>query len=355
MSCQNNLKQLSLALLNHENAMRHFPASKIVEDQVPGTAALQFKDRIGARSWVPDVLPYLEHENEVADFDKSGDWWALKKPTGTSSAADILNGIVVQKFLAEMICPSTPVPERTQYKNDTTASNTPHKIGACGDYFPPEGVHANILADLPSAAPLGAPFPEFPSGTTSSSSIVLSGVLTPLSSATPYWLATLSGDPDADPIPADPRATVVGSRVLYSSLSSISDGTSRTIMLGECAGREDVWRNRNMVPAWTDSKTSTQCARAQGGAWATNDGPYPIGQRKSWCSAGQTSGGIPGPMKINNSNERGHLFYSFHDGGSQFAFADGSVRFLSDKIPVWVLASLVTRAGGESFSSTDLQ
>jgi prepilin-type processing-associated H-X9-DG protein len=179
--------------------------------------------------------------------------------------------------------------------------------------------------------------------------------------ANPNFDETLSpGDPGYQPPTiiqqiTDPRAQIVGSRIVNSSLSSVSDGTSRTIMLGECAGREDVWRGRNMVPAWTDDKSDAKCARAQGGAWATNDSPYAIGSSKSWCSAGVTSGGIPGKMEINNSNERGHLFYSFHDAGAQFVFADGSVRFLSDKTALWVLASLCTRAGGEAFSATDLQ
>jgi prepilin-type processing-associated H-X9-DG protein len=52
-------------------------------------------------------------------------------------------------------------------------------------------------------------------------------------------------------------------------------------------------------------------------------------------------------MKINNSNEWGHLYYSFHDGGAAFCFADGSVRFISESIPLATLAALTTRAGGE--------
>jgi prepilin-type processing-associated H-X9-DG protein len=58
-------------------------------------------------------------------------------------------------------------------------------------------------------------------------------------------------------------------------------------------------------------------------------------------------------MKINNSNEWGHLFYSFHPEGAEFAFADGSVRFISEKVTLWVLASLVTRSGREALSDNE--
>jgi prepilin-type processing-associated H-X9-DG protein len=52
-------------------------------------------------------------------------------------------------------------------------------------------------------------------------------------------------------------------------------------------------------------------------------------------------------MKINNSNEWGHLYYGFHTGGAVFALADGSVRFLTESTPLWNLAALTTRGGGE--------
>ena len=74
------------------------------------------------------------------------------------------------------------------------------------------------------------------------------------------------------------------------------------------------------------TRRSRNCARARGGAWATNDNPYEIGTRVEWC----TDATIPGPMRINNSNEYGHLFYSFHPDGALFAFADGAVRFYSE-------------------------
>src|SRR5438034_225672 len=85
----------------------------------------------------------------------------------------------------------------------------------------------------------------------------------------------------------------------------------------------------------------TPMVRARGGAWGTTDGPYSIGQRVAWDP---TFGPIPGLPGINNSNEWGHCYYSFHPGGANFAFADGTVRFLSTETSLWVLAALTTRA-----------
>ena len=42
--------------------------------------------------------------------------------------------------------------------------------------------------------------------------------------------------------------------------------------------------------------------------------------------------------------------YSFHPGGANALFADGSVHFLKDSLSVPIVAALVTRAGGEILS-----
>ena len=339
-SCQSNLKQIAMAFHNFETSKTHLPFSKRLE----GDGA--------ARSWAPDLLPFLEQSNIVsaANYDLTQDWWRLQSnliedpgnpgqyiASGTSVA--VPNGVTVQKFLEVFMCPSAAVPMRTQFKSDPAVG---HKIGACTDYFTPEGVHSNILSEFPSTIPVGAPIPGFPAGTTAASNVVISGVLQPYGAGTlPTWVTSILGDP---------RVQVVTSNLKYPRLAGVTDGTSNTILLGECAGREDVWRGRAMIPANAD-KTASNCARARGGAWATNDNPYAIGQRIDWCSSART---VPGKMKINNSNEWGHLYYSFHASGANAAFADVSVRFIDDDIALWVLASLSTRSGGEAISASDL-
>lgn len=89
------------------------------------------------------------------------------------------------------------------------------------------------------------------------------------------------------------------------------------------------------------------CARARGGAWATNDNPYEIGQIINWCGAGAAPGLPPVPLRINGSNEWGYLFFSMHPGGVNVVMADGSVRFLAESTSLRTIGSLATRAGGE--------
>ena len=206
----------------------------------------------------------------------------------------IPNGTTARTQLKVFNCPATPVTGRFQSKKETPPEQD--KIGACADYFAGEGVVATIAAEGPGLLPGGAALP---------------GVLA-----------------------AFPERTNFG---------SVSDGTSNTILFAECAGREDIWRGREITPAQTD-RSQPNVARARGGAWATNDNPYAIGARIQW-----SGGSIPVsvPMRINGSNEWGFLYYSFHDGGANFAFADGSVRFLPEATDLATLVALASRAGGE--------
>jgi len=273
--CQNNLKQLALAIANYETAVKRFPPATVTSPS--------------QNNWAPFLFPYLEEGNRVANYSFSTGWWQQPNRDIVAVQLKILN------------CPATPTPGRIQDKPETSP---PNKTGAVTDYFATLGVSSDINASLPAGA-------QYPSGT------VLGGVL----------VACTTADK-------------------ASRRKQILDGASNTVVMGECAGREDVWRRGVMTP----NSFTAPYARARGGAWATTDNPYAIGQFKTWAPTGVAAGVIPGTIGINNSNEWGHAFYSFHSGGANFAFADGSVRFLNESTDLRNLGAIVTRSAGEVIS-----
>jgi type II secretory pathway pseudopilin PulG len=308
-ACSNNLRQLALAFANYESARRILPPLKRTSNC---TAAPTSEAGMAQRSWAPDALPYVEEANLLATYNFSHDWWLNADGSAVSGgAAGVLdttptgNRALVRNFVPVLKCPSCPVPDRIQDKIDS-----PRKTGACTDYFLVAGTGANFntVAGLPAGTVAAAPGP------------------------TEAW----SGCGAAAVRPK-------------STLAKIADGTSKTILLGECGGREDVWRGGQQYPANADNSAGAKCARAQGGAWATNDNPYGFGERATgWCASGPTSGTIPTSlMRVNGSNEWGWLLYAFHPGGAHVVMVDGATRFVSDTTSVLVLGQLATRAGGE--------
>jgi prepilin-type processing-associated H-X9-DG protein len=122
--------------------------------------------------------------------------------------------------------------------------------------------------------------------------------------------------------------------VNHRCLLDIQDGTSNTIMIAECAGRPQLWQGgREVANVWLS-----------GGPWAS---------RNLLWGRGATQDGTAfyGPCAVNCTNNR--EVYSFHPGGANVVFADGSVRFLRADIGIRVFAKLVTRAGGEVVSGSD--
>ena len=111
-------------------------------------------------------------------------------------------------------------------------------------------------------------------------------------------------------------------------IAEITDGTSQTILVTEHAGRPKSWRAGRPVPG----------TYAIAAAWIA--GTVTFGQGSSYD--GSTK---PGPCSINCTNDR--EVYSFHGGGVNAVFADGSILFLKANIEIRIFARLVTRAGEE--------
>ena len=103
----------------------------------------------------------------------------------------------------------------------------------------------------------------------------------------------------------------------------------------ECAGRQQVWL-----------KTLSTVVRPLTG-WAAGRSLLDTAVAGTDPSAPLVNGVYvaPGPCAINCSNFRDP--YSFHSGGANAVFGDGSVHFLSETMPLYVLATMFTRNAGE--------
>jgi prepilin-type processing-associated H-X9-DG protein len=118
-------------------------------------------------------------------------------------------------------------------------------------------------------------------------------------------------------------------------ITDIVDGTANTILIAEDAGRDQRW----------------QVGRNVSGLSSTG-GPWSSAFNRIVVNGSTTDGATrPGPCAINCTNWQ--EVYSFHTGGANAVFADGSVHFLQAGIDIRILAALVTRAGGEVIPAAD--
>ncbi len=275
MQCQNNLKQLGIALQLFHDTQRTFPASGWTTAG-PGNPKGKY---VG---WRPMVLPYLEQENVYRLYDSSANWWEGTNLTVASIPLPIFR------------CPSTPqVPE------------------------------------------------------------VLRAIAKPPRPAIQFSIQLAPTDYEAmqgvNPTSINPQRynSVNRFAVMYRNsltrIADIRDGTSTTVAIVECAGRPEVYR---------DGVKRIDFSNDQGIGWADSEGPFSLdGADGAGTREGCTpAAGCTKAINARNDNEP----YSFHVGGAQFLFADGHVQFISEDIPLDIMAALCTRAAGEVVDSAML-
>lgn len=340
--CKNNLKQIGLAMFAYEQSHQQFPcAATFVVDPAN-------RNITNAQSWGMALLPFLDQEVLANSFDPNQAPWSA---TGSNSALGG-NAALIGTNLPVFRCPSTAVDfdqNDTEWSDATLgiASGVTKSLGgitslatpitarwASSDYFVVTDVRSPLYsADLVT---VHGPTWDRRHGMFYCDSNQASNVPVGVDAvADAYFLAHVNGNPrDASP-----------------TISKVTDGLSNTVMLGECAGRNQMWElGRNVTPDQDRSIVFSQhyCHQKHfgGGGWAdpTN---------ASWIDGGQPSGNNDitysgtGSCVINCTNQLAKGFYSWHMGGAQFLMGDGSVRFFSRSMDNLTLAELVTRAGHE--------
>jgi prepilin-type N-terminal cleavage/methylation domain-containing protein/prepilin-type processing-associated H-X9-DG protein len=265
--CINNLKQLGLAVQQHHDAYGVLPPGWI---QSPFTVP-QGQVVEGGHGFGSFVLPFIEQQSLAQAYR-----WD-KRCQGPD------NQTVATTQLEVMQCPSAEPDRWVTAEEDPLANYVDGNRGACGDYAGIRDVDTRLV-EMGLVDPAADNF----------------GILTRV--------------PDLQPF--------------LTRLRDITDGTSQTILLTECAGRPALWRAGALVEG----------NYSPGGAW--------IGGTLTFTQGSSHDGTTkPGPCAINCTNVR--EAYGFHPGGVNAVFGDGSYHFLSAAIDMRLFARLATRAGEE--------
>jgi prepilin-type processing-associated H-X9-DG protein/prepilin-type N-terminal cleavage/methylation domain-containing protein len=283
--CQNNLRQIGLAMHDYHAQRESFPPGVADPNQMPPDGYYPYW------SWMATLLPYVEQENLWKQADdwahggsfSQGYWWPwgvsiLTPPTPANPA--------LKQIIALYNCPSDPRQLKTEY--------------------------------VPSQ-------PGLPASIT----VAFTGYA---------GVSGIRGDYGAPPDQQWNGILYVNSRV---RIADVTDGASNTLLVGERPPSADLilgwWfagegYDIPTVPPYLGSGTGDVVLGAREYGYAAYVG----------CPAskvGFQAGRLDDPC------DQVH-FWSKHPGGGNFLFADGAVKFLAYSIDP-LLPALTTRAGSE--------
>jgi prepilin-type N-terminal cleavage/methylation domain-containing protein/prepilin-type processing-associated H-X9-DG protein len=346
ISCANNLKQMGLAIHNYQGVYNKIPpyGYDFVNLPWPGntypdmnpwmSAPVPFNLALGnneeGHSAFTLLLPYVEQQNLYNLIHTN---WSVidpaQWPVNWGTAYGDTGNNAISTRVKTFVCPSAPdlaVDYEAYFVAPTNQGGAglpidagPFPLGPT-DYAAVIGMHSNFTnACAPSS-------PADPNDDTGTGAMGLNGNVTQngMSNTT--------------------------------SLLDMTDGTSNTIMMSETAGRQQVYALGKPVQpngaglvgyrlnaAFADKNTKIEVRGFDSTGYIADGGCGCI-------NVANGSGG--GPVTLPNGTtvtvaSTWNQIYSFHTGGVNAVFGDGSVRFLSQGLAPGVLAALITRSGGE--------
>jgi prepilin-type processing-associated H-X9-DG protein len=245
-------------------------------------------------------------------------------PRGPHSGANPAYATVVSSYL----CPSNPTPPTLDYYNTCWG---PYGDGGGAACFPGSNV-SGVVNLNPSPGQIWARTDYFPIAGIQDALINLLGL------RSTYPGSTQMAGAINDPAYPGGGPFAVG---------AITDGTSNTIFLSECGGKPVGYnRMRQIYKSEVDGLPvdgTIEPVSSAGGAWGDMF-------TYSALAGGQcnNSGWRLGTCMVNYTSN--NEIYSWHTGGANVLFGDGSVRFMPDTVSATLLVGLVTRAGGEPIS-----
>jgi prepilin-type N-terminal cleavage/methylation domain-containing protein/prepilin-type processing-associated H-X9-DG protein len=328
MKCTNNLKQIGLAVHNYHDTMGFMPSAGAADGKPLSSGP--WPNSGEGTNWLVHIMPYLEQGNIWAKLTFTGDsGWTNVPNSATSSAVNNVN-IVAGKVVPVYRCPSDPrapllangsnVPNGIQVMRPSyvAIAGAINNIDGSGQFRETRLTVNGWSPDFGLTAWGGVIVPGFSNITFSSISDGTSNTMMASERAGQmYWQDTVGG------IKYKARDDELG-----------DGGICNGLIRGQDGGQKDELGNLRPMQDWSDNRgqhfTTIRYTPNQS-TWVktqANTGVFSASQ--SWKCEGAN---VP--------------LSSQHPGGVNILLADGSVRFLRDSINILMLARLATRDDGQ--------
>ncbi|MEM9353080.1 MAG: DUF1559 domain-containing protein [Planctomycetota bacterium] len=313
MSCQNNIKNIGLACLNYESTKGVFPPGSFYSNQSgEGENGL---------SWRAIILPYMEGGAIGDEIQRRIDEWA------TNNNGDILSASFLDGRFPQGVRLNETRVEVLQCPSDDDATSELNENIQGSNYSGVMGSFVSRWTQLGLSLDANDPTQEWVNGT---------------------FFGPINTDGMMYP------GSVVEGR-------SVIDGTSNTFLIGEQWYQLRGWLEGNyaqLVYTYPEGGvgltlfgTASHSAKNIAREYPPNANLNVVG----YSSFHRNSGGrddrpeMPEGAPDSEMQYNSHLFGSFHPGGANFVYTDGSVHFIPDDIDGDVYTALGSRNGQEVF------
>ena len=287
-SCGNKLKQLAIAVHNHNDTYKKLPRgaeNQVLPQPNPTGSTTYFM----GTSWLVYILPFMEQQPLYDRYDFGVQYDNI--PSGGATAPknnDVVGSTIVDTFY----CPSGP--GALTYKD-------PNGNGVNGD---PSTHYYGIMG---------------PSGDVDNFTIVLNGITYTYRLGNPVTNGAFAFHGAFTQYRDSPGSITTGYEI---KLTDIIDGTSNTLIIGERSVHLPAPKI-NSYRAWIRGN--------HGGSGATKNVRYPINS-----------------TDYNGSNNFNDIsFGSNHPGGCLFAMGDASVKFVAETINLDIYRCATSINSGE--------
>ena len=302
--CQNNLKQLGIALHMHHDTLKKLPMGN------RGGVGTSYAGGGYGYNWRLYILPFLEQSALYDRFDQNQSSWS--NAMGPSDGA----------FIPSYRCPSTPLPDTAVPMNPSgTVFSNVQRVTYVG------------ISGATNQAFAGSGYTETRQNNAANTTGCCTG-------------GDISGGG------ALPPNLAVG-------MGMITDGTSNTLAVSEQSdylvqldGAKVDWNtgwhgwligtSQAGIPGQPGPPTMQSYDNRTFGLTTIR---YQVNQKKGWTNGGDCTKGVCPNFGSNTP------LNSAHPGGVNALFCDGSVRFLADATPLLTLAILATRDEGQTVSA----